>query len=53
MDKTFEVGRKDNCIWIRDLRNPEEEGSTGDPAMMHVIPEQAKELISALQEVLK
>lgn len=50
--KAFDVGRKDNMIWIHDLRNPDEEGSTGDPAIVHVLPGQAQELIGALQAVL-
>ncbi|KKN14738.1 hypothetical protein LCGC14_0992910 [marine sediment metagenome] len=51
MDKTFEVRREDNCIWIRDMRKPGD-WLTGD-TVTHVVPEQAQELISALQEVLK
>lgn len=49
MEKTFEVTREDNCIWIRDLRVPEEMNSQA--AVMHIVSEQAHELLEGLQRV--
>ncbi|KKL78747.1 hypothetical protein LCGC14_2021800 [marine sediment metagenome] len=53
MDKTFDVWREDNCIWIADLRIPIGPEVERSASLKHLVPEQARELIEALQEVLK
>ncbi|KKK60932.1 hypothetical protein LCGC14_3019390 [marine sediment metagenome] len=46
--RTFEVTREDSCIYINDLR------IVGEPHNpKHILPFQARELIAALEEVLK
>ncbi len=49
MEKTFEVTREDNCIWIKDLRIPEELNQQA--AVKHITPQQARELVDALDAV--
>ena len=51
MDKTFEVTRADECIWITDLRVPEECGLE-KARVKHIVPEQARELIEELNKVV-
>lgn len=50
---TFEVTREDNCIWIQDLRVPQElEAKCPGIAVKHVVPEQAAELMHKLRGVM-
>lgn len=43
MEKTFQVTREDNCIWIKDLR---------DGMVRHIVPEQAEELRKAIEKAI-